>query len=117
MTHMHITGWALALILFIVALIMYNQGKKRPAKILHMILRLDYLFILYTGGDLIVNYFGGSSFLPEAIVKGIAGLWVIAAIEMILVKTSKGKSAKSFWVQFIIAFLITLILGFWRLPM
>ncbi|WP_164215030.1 YisL family protein [Virgibacillus sp. YIM 98842] len=117
MTHMHITGWVLALILFIVALVMYNQGKAKPGKILHMILRLDYLFILYTGGDLIAHYFGGSSLLPEAIVKGLAGIWVIAAMEMILVRNNKGKPTKSFWIQLIIALLITLILGFWRLPM
>src|SRR5690625_1401991 len=86
MTHMHVTGWAVALILFIIALVMYNQGKAKPAKILHMILRLVYLFILYTGGDLIAHYFGGNNLLPEAIVKGLAGIWVIAAMEMILVR-------------------------------
>ncbi|CDO02697.1 hypothetical protein BN988_01172 [Oceanobacillus picturae] len=116
-THMHITAWALALILLIVSLIMYKQGKAKPGKILHMILRLDYLFILYTGGDLLANYFGGGDMLPEAIVKGVAGLWVIVAMELILVKTSKTKPAKGAWIQLVIALLITLILGFGRLPL
>ena len=114
---MHITSWVLALILFIIALVMYNQGKAKPAKILHMILRLVYLFILYTGGDLIAHYFSSGNMLAEAIIKGLAGIWVIAAMEMILVRNNKGKSTKGVWIQFIIAFLITLILGFWRLPM
>lgn len=117
MTHMHITAWVLALILFIVAYVMYNQGKGKPGKIVHMILRLDYLFILYTGGSLLGHYFGGGNLLPEAIVKGLAGIWVIAALEMILIKTSKNKPAKSFWNQLVIALIITLVLGFWRLPM
>ncbi|MEC5423644.1 YisL family protein [Virgibacillus sp. C22-A2] len=120
MTHMHITAWVLALILFIVALMMYKQGKAKPAKIVHMILRLDYLFILYTGGSLITNYFtteGLSSYMPEAIVKALAGVWVIAALEMILVKGGKGKQVKSMWIQLLIALVITLVLGFWRLPM
>jgi len=120
MTHMHITSWALALILFIIALVLYNQGKEKPGKILHMILRVFYLLILFTGVDLLVHYFGGGemgALLPEAVVKGLAGIWVIAAMEMVLVRNNKGKSVKGAWIQLIIAFLITLILGFWRLPM
>ncbi|MFD1038991.1 YisL family protein [Virgibacillus byunsanensis] len=117
MTHMHITAWVLAFILFAVAYSMYQQEKGKPAKMVHMVLRLDYLFILYTGGDLIANYFNGSDLMGEAIVKGIAGIWVIAALEMILVKTKKQKATKSWWIQLIIAIIITLILGFWRLPM
>lgn len=54
--------------------------------------------------------------LGELIVKLIAGLWVISSIEMILVKASKQKPAKSFWIQFVIAFIIVLVLGFFRLP-
>ncbi|GAB3060304.1 YisL family protein [Virgibacillus ainsalahensis] len=119
MTHMHITSWVLLLILFIVSLMMYNQGKGKPAKIVHMILRLDYLFILYTGGALLADYLANSGMpiLAEAITKGLAGIWLIVATEMILVRTNKGKSTKGLWVQFVIALLLTLILGLWRLPL
>lgn len=83
-----------------------------------MILRLDYLLILYTGGDLFAEYASvGFPFLGELIVKSLAGLWVIVAMEMILVKVSKSKPVKNFWIQLIIALLIVLILGFGRLPM
>ncbi|GAA0301098.1 putative membrane protein SirB2 [Gracilibacillus halotolerans] len=117
MTHLHVTAWVLGVILLIVSYVMYKKGNK-AGKILHMVLRLDYLLILYTGGDLFAEYAReGFPFLGELIVKGIAGLWVIAAMEMILVKTSKSKPAKSFWIQFVIAFLIAVILGFFRLPM
>ncbi|WP_339228804.1 YisL family protein [Oceanobacillus sp. FSL K6-2867] len=120
MTHMHITGWVLGLILFIVAIVMQKQGKAKPAKIVHMILRLVYLFILYTGIVLVLDYFSGGYQMPypaEAATKGAAGIWLIAAMEMILVKLGKGKPAKSVWIQFWIALLIVLVLGFFRLPM
>ncbi|WP_186579067.1 YisL family protein [Aquibacillus kalidii] len=114
MTHLHITAWVLGLILFFVSLSFYKQEKK-AGKILHMILRLDYLLILYSGGSLSTQYFTESYMLGEAIVKILAGLWVIASLEMILVKVSKGKPTKSFWIQFAVAFAITLVLGFGRL--
>jgi uncharacterized membrane protein SirB2 len=119
MTHLHITSWALGLILLIISYVMYKKGSK-AGKILHMILRLDYLLILYSGGDLIAEYarigFPGFPLLGELIIKLIAGLWVIVAMEMILVKTAKSKQAKSFWIQLIIAAAIAIILGFFRLP-
>ena len=123
-THLHITSWVLAIILMIITLVLYKQGKGKGGKIVHMILRLDYLLILYSGGALLsyllkhdfsASY--GNSLLPEVIVKGLAGLWVIAVIELICVKTAKGKSTKGAWIQFVIAVLITLALGFGRLPL
>ncbi|RDW19933.1 YisL family protein [Oceanobacillus chungangensis] len=119
MIHMHITSWALGIILLIIAIILQKQGKAKPAKIVHMILRLDYLFILYTGGSLLGMYFSNIQMpmFAEVIVKGIAGIWLIAAMEMILIKSSKGKSTTSAWVQFVIALLIVLVLGFVRLPL
>jgi|SRR5690625_1930570 len=117
MTHLHVTAWALGVILLIVSYVLYKKGNK-AGKILHMVLRLDYLLILYTGGDLFAEYAKeGFPFLGELIVKGIAGLWVIVAMEMILVKTSKSKPVKSYWIQFVIALLIAVVLGFFRLPM
>jgi hypothetical protein len=117
LTHLHITSWILALILFFLVLSFYKQGKEKPGKILHMILRLDYLLILYSGGDLISNYFNGSALLSEALIKALAGVWVIAAVEMITSKTAKDKPTKGAWIQLIIAFIITLALGFGRLPL
>ncbi|GAA0491603.1 YisL family protein [Salinibacillus aidingensis] len=114
MTHLHITAWVLALILFAIVLAFSNQsGKEKPAKILHMILRLDYLLILYSGGDLFANY---GSMSGELIIKAIAGLWVIIAMEVIAVRKQKGGATKSWWTQLVIAFIIALVLGFGRLP-
>lgn len=119
MTHLHITSWVLGFILFIVAMMLYKQNNEKPAKIVHMILRLDYLLILYSGGGLLGNYLANSGMpiLAEAITKGIAGIWLIAAMEMILVKIKKGKPTKGLWIQFVIATIIVMVLGFVRLPM
>jgi len=118
MAHMHITSWVLAFILIILVAMFYKQGKVKPGKILHMILRLDYLFILYTGGSLLGDYFSSTiGHTGEVIIKVIAGLWVIMAMEMIGVKLSKDKSAKGWVIQLVIAAIIAIALGFGRLPL
>lgn len=115
-THLHVTAWALAFILFIVVVILNKSGKEKGAKIVHMILRLDYLLILYSGGSLLANYFGASPMMGEAIFKGLAGIWAIFAMEMVAIKLSRHEATKSWWIQLVIAVLITVILGFGRLP-
>ncbi|WP_163583368.1 YisL family protein [Gracilibacillus saliphilus] len=119
MTHMHITAWVVGLILLLVSYAMYKNGNK-SGKIVHMILRLVYLLIIITGFLLFINntgvYTNSAGILGEVIVKMIAGIWVIGAMEMVLNKTNKAKPAKSAWIQLIVAFLIVLILGFGRLP-
>ncbi|MBB6453007.1 putative membrane protein SirB2 [Salirhabdus euzebyi] len=119
MTHLHITSWVVALILFFVVLSLSKKpGREKVAKILQMVLRLDYLLILYSGGDLFANYLGTSgAVLGEVIVKAIAGFWVIFAMEMISVKTKRGEKAGSWWIQLLLAFVIALILGFGRLQL
>lgn len=93
MTHMHITSWALGLILFLVALALYKKNSNKPATIVHMILRLVYLFIIVTGGLLTWDYIQGYGMplLGEAIVKALAGLWIVVVMEGILVSTKKEK--------------------------
>ncbi|GGA73795.1 YisL family protein [Ornithinibacillus halotolerans] len=115
-THLHVTAWGLAIILFVVALVLHKKGNEKAGKIVQMILRLDYLLILYSGGDLIMNYFGDSPMMAEAIVKGLAGVGVIAGMEMTLGKIKDGDSAKVGWSVLLISLLITIVLGFFRLP-
>lgn len=118
MAHMHITSWVLAIILLVVVTMFYKQGKTKPGKIIHMILRLDYLFILYTGGSLLGEYFSVTiGHTGELVVKVIAGLWAIIAMEMITVKTSKNNPTTSWWIQFVVAAVIAIGLGFARLPL
>lgn len=120
MTHMHITTWVLGLILFIVALSLYKKGSEKPATIVHMILRLMYILIIITGGLLTWEYIRmsiGMPLLGEVIVKVLAGIWVVSMMEMILVGKKKGKAVTGRWIQFGIALVIVIVLGFFRLPM
>lgn len=111
MAHLHITAWVVSFILLFVVVGFYKQGKKQ-GKMLHMILRLDYLLILYSGGSLFAEY---TKITGELIIKIIAGLLAIVAIEMITVKTNKQKSTKTWWIVFVVSALVAIILGFTRL--
>lgn len=111
MIHLHITAWILAVILLFVTVALYKKGKGTAP---HMILRLMYLVILFSGIMLFMQY-DTHSF--ELGIKIVAGLWVIVAMELISIKAKKGKSTTAGWTQFWIAFIITLILGFGRLPL
>ncbi|MFC0475112.1 YisL family protein [Robertmurraya beringensis] len=113
-THAHITAWVLALVLFFVATSLHKSGKAKAAKIVHMILRVLYILVFATGGMLVHTLF---SMQPgEYIAKVLIGLWVIAAMEMVLVRTVKGKETKSLWIQFYIAVVLAILLGL-RLPL
>ena len=108
-THLHITTWVVALILFFVALAIKNP------KVVHMILRIDYLLIVATGVALFIR---GMDY-GEGMLYGfkfLAGLAVIAMMEMALVKKGKGKPYTTFLVLVFVFLLITLFLGF-KLPM
>lgn len=114
MAHMHITSWAVAIILLIVVAAMYGQGKMKPGKIVHMILRLFYLFILGSGIGLFMEY---ANYPTNLFIKIILGLWAIVAMEMIAVGGSKRKSVGIWWAQFILAAGIAIYLGFGVLSM
>ncbi|PLT33835.1 YisL family protein [Bacillus sp. V5-8f] len=105
MTHMHITTWVVALILFFVAVSMNKGDNAKGFKIVHMILRLFYVLIILTGFGLI-----GSAFDVYAL-KAILGIIVIGMMEMILVRAKKGKSTGPLWAVFIVAFLAVVYMG------
>src|SRR5699024_735249 len=111
MIHLHITAWLLAVILLFVTVSLYKKGKGTAP---HMIMRLMYLVILFSGVMLFMSY---TSHSFELAIKCVVGLWVIIAMELISVKAKKGKSATAGWTQFWIAFVIALVLGFGRLPL
>ncbi|MFD3447305.1 YisL family protein [Microbacteriaceae bacterium 4G12] len=116
-THMHITAWVVGIILFFVAYSMY-QNRSSKAKMIHMITRLMYIIIIVTGFLLymsIVKTATGSMHMWYGL-KMLAGVWVIGAMEMVLVRTGKGKSTGGVWAQFVIALLAVVYLGL-RLPL
>lgn len=111
-THLHIFTWVVGVIAFIVAAVMQKGSKGR--KITHMVARLFYVLILLSGIFLFVAH----SSLDAALygVKFLAGLIVIGLMEMVLIRSEKGKNVKPLWIVFFIVLLITLYLGFY-LPM
>ncbi|WP_051189071.1 YisL family protein [Halalkalibacillus halophilus] len=119
MALLHIFSWGTALILFIVAYVMITKGKAaKPIKIIQMILRVFFVLIIATGADLFFQlYFGvQGGYFAESIIKIITGVWVIGAMEMTLAMKKKGKKVFIGWIQFAVAMILVLILGFARLP-
>lgn len=119
MAHLHITSWALALILIVLVTLFYKQNKDRLGKIFHMILRVDYLLIIFSGAMLLKDYFVLSIDynMIELVIKILAGVWVIISLEMISIKTSQKLTTTSWWIQLVIGALIAIGLGFARLPL
>lgn len=111
-THLHIAAWVVAFILLFAVVLLYKKGNEKAGKIVQMVLRLFYLVILISGIQLLWMYFHGSDKLIFALLKAFAGLWVVASMEMVSVKTSKGNPTGASWVQVLIAFVVTVILGY-----
>src|SRR5690625_6095151 len=78
--HLHITAWVIAFILLFVVTSLYRKDNMKTGKILHMILRLDYLIILFFGGSLFFDY---SKYLGELFIIVIVGFWTIFVFVMI----------------------------------
>jgi hypothetical protein len=113
MIHGHVTAWVLALILFLVAISLHKSGKAKGFKIVHMILRVLYLVIIATGVGLLFSVYKIDVWY---ILKAVVGLWLIVLFEMILTRVANNRRTSTFWIQFVVAFLLVLFLGI-KLPM
>jgi len=107
LTHAHITSWFIMIILFLIAVSMQRSGAAK-ANIIKMVLRLFYIITIITG-LLLLHSIASISGLYW--LKALAGLWVIGAMEMVLVAGKKGKSMAAGWTQWVIALVVTLFLG------
>ncbi|WP_431029224.1 YisL family protein [Lysinibacillus sp. LZ02] len=110
-THLHITTWVVALILFFIAAV---SAKKLTG--VQMALRGVYILMIITGGALFMEHRetvalanNGSGMLYD--MKVLFGILVIGFMEMILARKNKGKSVNIFWILFAIVLLVTLYLG------
>lgn len=106
-THLHITTWVVALILFAVAAFSSKQMKG-----VHMALRAMYIFVIISGGALFMEWRGvvqdgGMNYD----MKVLFGILVIAFMEMVLVRKAKGKSINVFAILLAIVLLVTIYLG------
>ncbi|WP_422123758.1 YisL family protein [Planococcus sp. X10-3] len=110
-THLHITTWVIAIVLFLAAAFMNPESKGR--KIVHMVLRLFYILVIITGLTLFIAH---SSFdAMEYGLKFLFGVLTIGMMEMVLVRGKKGKSVTMFWILFAVFLLATMFYGF-KLP-
>lgn len=113
MIHAHITAWFLTLLLFVLALILNKNGKTKGFKVIQMITRVFYLLIIVTGSLLLLSL---NQISLLYIIKAVTGLWIISLFELIMMKTGAKSKTSHLWVQFVIAFLLVLYLGF-KLPL
>lgn len=110
-THLHITTWVVAVILFAVA-----AFASKPMKGVHMALRAMYIFVIISGGllfmehrSVIADAAGGSGMSYD--MKVLFGVLVIGFMEMVLVRKAKGKSINVVAILFAITLLVTIYLG------
>jgi hypothetical protein len=117
--HAHITAWLLALILFLVALSLNKKGKTKGVKVIQMILRVLYLLIIATGVYLLRIGLHSPALKLEVfyILKAVCGIWLIGLFEIILSRVINKRRTSTFWIQFVVAWLLVLFLGFVELPM
>lgn len=104
----HADSWAMTLLLFIASFALIKMGKVKGQKITRMILRLFFVVMVISGLGMLFLY----QFPLMYIVKGIIAVWLIAVMERILSRTEAGQRAGSSWVQFAVALLLVLLLGF-----
>lgn len=105
----HMGAWFLAVILFIVAYILVNQGKDKAVKITAMIMRTLYLVILFTGGFMLY-YIGWSG--PH-ILKTALGIATITFLEIGLARKIKGKPTGTALILLAISLSATVFYGFY----
>ncbi|MFC5604648.1 YisL family protein [Sporosarcina koreensis] len=112
-THFHLFTWVVGIIIFLVSAVMANGTKGK--KITHMIARLFFVLILISGVALFIKGmdFGRGA---EYGIKFLLGLLTIGMMEMVLVRSEKGKKVTTFWILFFVFFFATMFFGF-KLPM
>jgi uncharacterized membrane protein SirB2 len=108
MTHMHIFSWAVAAILFFIAASMNKSENAKGFKIVHMILRVFYILIIVSG---IILFTSGATIPASYNIKALFGIIVIGMMEIILIRSKKGKSTGALWAVFVLSFLAAIYMG------
>lgn len=115
MLHLHLTAIIVSFILFIAVYFMYkknNTAENKPAFIMHMVLRVFYLLVLFSG---IMVYVEGMAGIESHMMYGIKvllGLLSIGFMEISIVRLKK-KSVKASVLLIVTVVLIvaTVIMG------
>ena len=116
MIHLHLTTIVLAVILYVIALVFYQKGGEGNAgKMSHMILRADYIFLIFSGLIVYIQNMEGIGASGGHMMYGLKvlfGLGTVALMEMSLIKAQKKtSSANTLKIIAIIVLVITVALG------
>lgn len=107
-THLHITTWVIAVVLFLVAAFMHRDSKGR--KIMHMVLRLFYILIIISGLTLFIEWSSSDPMVYG--IKFLLGILTIGMMEMVLIRSKKQKPVTMVWAFFVLFLFATMFIGF-----
>ena len=118
MLHLHLTAIIVSVVLFIVVYAMYksnNTSENKPAFILHMVLRVFYLLVLFSGIMVYVGNMEGISNAGSHMqygIKALLGLLSVGAMEMAIVRLKKkSTSANVILIVSLVLIVATVIMG------
>ncbi len=118
MLHLHLTAIIVGVILFIAVYGMYkknNTAENKPALIMHMVLRVFYLLVLFSGIMVYVGNMEGISNAGSHMqygIKALLGILSIGLMEIAIVRLKKNSAkANVLMVICIIAIIATVIMG------
>ena len=118
MLHLHLTAIIVSLILFIAVFAMYkknNSSDNKPALILHMVLRVFYLLVLFSGIMIYVGNMEGISATGSHMqygIKALLGILSVVFMEVAVVRLKKhSASANVLLVVTLILIIAAVIMG------
>lgn len=118
MIHLHITAIVVSIILFLVVYFMYrgnNTADNKVAKILHMVLRLFYLIVLFSGLMIYVGNMEGISNSGSHMqygIKVLLGLLSVVFMEVSIVRLKKqSTSATMLMILTLVLIIATIVMG------
>jgi len=118
MIHLHITAIVVSIILYLVVYFMYrgnNTADNKVAKILHMVLRLFYLIVLFSGLMIYVGNMEGISNSGGHMqygIKVLLGLLSVVFMEVSIVRLKKqSTSATMLMILTLVLIIATIVMG------
>ncbi|SOC45025.1 uncharacterized protein DUF1516 [Salinicoccus kekensis] len=116
MIHLHLTTIILAVILYVIALVLYLRDSPNNAgKMTHMILRADYIFLIFSGLLVYIQNMEGISASGGHMMYGLKvlfGLAAVALMEISLVRANRSApAAKGLTIAAVVIVVITVGLG------
>ncbi|RYM01780.1 DUF1516 family protein [Sporolactobacillus sp. THM7-7] len=107
----HAVSFTLLLILFMMHVVFASLGLNGQ-KTIHLLCRLTSVFVIFTGAGLVIQYSLFAHLWQWSLIKMLFGLWLIASMELILVRLEKKRRTGVYWAFFCIGIIATFTIGF-----